>query len=151
MNTPKTSPVPADSPAAVQDAPDGQPYAGPVKPAVPELDVLHHVGPGETESPEVILRRQLARRGLKYTGERREILEAVLSTHDHFGAEWLYHHLRGSSAKASKATVYRSLALLCECGLIREVCYWAEGTPLRRFGLSHLVVLRRNMTSEGAR
>jgi SAM-dependent methyltransferase len=28
-------------------------------------------------------------------------------------------------------------------GLLRKVCYWAEGNPLRRFGLSHLVVLRR--------
>jgi hypothetical protein len=27
--------------------------------------------------------------------------------------------------------------------LIRAVCYWAEHNPLRRFGLSHLVVLRR--------
>ncbi len=25
--------------------------------------------------------------------------------------------------------------------LLRAVCYWAEGNPLRRFGLSHLVVL----------
>jgi SAM-dependent methyltransferase len=26
---------------------------------------------------------------------------------------------------------------------VRAFCYWAEGTPLRRFGLSHLVILRR--------
>ncbi len=26
---------------------------------------------------------------------------------------------------------------------VRRVCYWAEHNPLRRFGLSHLVVLRR--------
>lgn len=26
---------------------------------------------------------------------------------------------------------------------LRRFCYWAEGNPLRRFGLSHLVVLRR--------
>lgn len=27
---------------------------------------------------------------------------------------------------------------------LRRFCYWAEGNPLRRFGLSHLVVLRRS-------
>jgi SAM-dependent methyltransferase len=27
--------------------------------------------------------------------------------------------------------------------LVRRVCYWAEGNALRRFGISHLVVLRR--------
>src|SRR5690606_2672377 len=27
--------------------------------------------------------------------------------------------------------------------IVRTVCYWAEHNPLRRFGLSHLVVLRR--------
>ncbi|MBM3140879.1 MAG: methyltransferase domain-containing protein, partial [Chloroflexi bacterium] len=27
--------------------------------------------------------------------------------------------------------------------ILRAVCYWAEARPLRRFGLSHLVVLRR--------
>lgn len=27
--------------------------------------------------------------------------------------------------------------------LVRAVCYWAESTPLRRFGLSHLLVLAR--------
>jgi len=26
---------------------------------------------------------------------------------------------------------------------VRKFCYWAEGNPLRRFGLSHLVILRR--------
>ena len=27
---------------------------------------------------------------------------------------------------------------------VRRFCYWAEGNPLQRFGLSHLVVLRRD-------
>jgi ubiquinone/menaquinone biosynthesis C-methylase UbiE len=29
---------------------------------------------------------------------------------------------------------------------VRAVCYWAEGNPLQRFGLSHLVILRRDAT-----
>ena len=38
----------------------------------------------------------------------------------------------------------RSRAL---ASVVRGVCYWAEGTPLARFGLSHLVVLRRDEVS----
>lgn len=30
---------------------------------------------------------------------------------------------------------------------VRRFCYWAEGNPLRRFGLSHLVVLQREGSS----
>lgn len=32
--------------------------------------------------------------------------------------------------------------------LVRAVCYWAEGNALRRFGLSHLIVLRREDTGD---
>ncbi len=35
--------------------------------------------------------------------------------------------------------------------LVRRACYWAEGNALRRFGLSHLVVLRREAVAEGVR
>lgn len=34
--------------------------------------------------------------------------------------------------------------------IVRAVCYWAEHNPLRRFGLSHLVVLRRQEAPGGA-
>ena len=35
--------------------------------------------------------------------------------------------------------------------LVRRACYWAEGNALRRFGISHLVVLRREAAGEGVR
>lgn len=84
-------------------------------------DLLHVVAPGETESPIQILKRQLARRGDKLTTSRIEILRTVLGTHEHFHADWLYDHIKKSGAKASKATVYRTLRVLCDCGLVREV------------------------------
>ena len=102
-------------------------YAGPVKPVTPESDVLRHIAPGEAEPPEEILKHVLANRGLKYTQERREILQAVLSTHQHFDADWLYVHLQQAGSRVSKATVYRTLALLCECGLAREVFQGPHG------------------------
>src|SRR4051812_1877673 len=92
-------------------------FTGPDKPPVAEDDVLHFIGPGCNESPETIVKRSLERRGLKYTSERREILKAVMSTHEHFDADWLFMEMRKVGAKASKATIYRSLVLLCEVGL----------------------------------
>ena len=35
--------------------------------------------------------------------------------------------------------------------MIRAFCYWAEGTALERFGLSHLIVLRKPTAGETAR
>ena len=102
-------------------------YAGPVKPEVPEENVLSYVAPGQSESPEAIFRRHLERRGLKYTQERREILRSVMSTHEHFDADWLFMRMRKVGAKTSKATIYRSLTLLCETGLLREVFHGPHG------------------------
>src|SRR5262245_18538362 len=87
--------------------------ARPVKPAAAEEDVLHYIARGYTEAPETIFKKSLERRGLKYTSERREILNDVLSTHEHFDADWLFMEMRKVGAKASKATIYRSLVLLC--------------------------------------
>jgi Fur family ferric uptake transcriptional regulator len=84
-------------------------------------NTINAVAPGEADSPEAILRRQLQRRGLKYTNERRELLIAVMSTHEHFDAETLYKLLTNRNSSVSKATVYRTIALLCECGILREV------------------------------
>jgi len=83
--------------------------------------LLNERAPGYNESPEDILRRCLERRGLKYTLERREILKAALSTHEHFDADSLLLRMRQLGMKASKATIYRTLVLLCEFGMLREV------------------------------
>lgn len=61
----------------------------------------------------------LARRGMKFTEPRRQILEAVFALHEHFNAEQLYDKVRKLSAEVSLATVYRTLPLLVEAGLIQ--------------------------------
>lgn len=90
-------------------------------PQKPEADILNSVAKGCTESPGAVFKRSLEARGLKFTSERRAILRAVLSAHVHFDADWLYVEMRRAGAKASKATIYRSLVLLCEMGILREV------------------------------
>lgn len=61
----------------------------------------------------------LARKGLKLTTPRREILDAVFSLHEHFDAEQLHAALRGGKRPISLATIYRTLPLLSEAGLIQ--------------------------------
>jgi len=63
-------------------------------------------------------REFLATRGLRMTREREVILDAVLDTHDHFDVERLYIELRRRERFVSRATVYRTLHLLVESGLV---------------------------------
>ncbi|MFO8008419.1 MAG: Fur family transcriptional regulator [Candidatus Brocadiia bacterium] len=63
----------------------------------------------------------LRRRGLRDTVQRRAVLREALQADEHFDAEQLYDCLRERGEKVSLATVYRTLSLLAEAGLIREV------------------------------
>ena len=62
------------------------------------------------------LRMYLRAHDLKLTRQRRQALEAVLGLHSHFTAEELQEHLARRGTPVSKATVYRTLALLVESG-----------------------------------
>lgn len=66
-------------------------------------------------------KRYLKSRGLKLTKGREAIVGHVLSMRGHFDLEELYHSLRGSGLTVSRASVYRTLPLLIESGLIEEV------------------------------
>ena len=59
--------------------------------------------------------------GIKCTGARRKILDAVLELHDHFEAEQVLELLRDRGWKVGKATVYRTLPLLVGCGILKKV------------------------------
>ncbi|MCB5249263.1 MAG: Fur family transcriptional regulator [Candidatus Cloacimonadales bacterium] len=66
---------------------------------------------------EAVFRQFLEKTGLKLTKSRSLILDAVFKVHEHFDAETLHHMIRG--ANVSLATVYRTLPLLAEAGLIQ--------------------------------
>jgi Fur family ferric uptake transcriptional regulator len=64
----------------------------------------------------------LRERSLKLTSQRDRIFDRAFATHEHFSAETLYNWLReeeGSSV--SRATVYRTLALLVEGGFLESL------------------------------
>lgn len=62
----------------------------------------------------------LAAKGLKYTAERKRLLEEVLATGKHFDADSLYETMRGKGVRISRDTVYRTMPLLLECGILQK-------------------------------
>lgn len=69
---------------------------------------------------EARFRGYLAERGLRCTAPRLHVLNVALRRAGHFEAEDLYEGLREGGRSASRATVYRTLVHLTECGLIKE-------------------------------
>ena len=57
---------------------------------------------------------------LKFTPERKIILQEVFSLRKHFNADQLFEKLHKKNRQISRATVYRTLPLLAESGLIGE-------------------------------
>ena len=68
-----------------------------------------------------LFREFLYRKGLKFTRERQRILSEVFAFHCHFAPEDLLESMRRKNAKVSKASIYRTLPLLVESGLIEQV------------------------------
>ncbi|HMK43796.1 MAG TPA: transcriptional repressor [Dissulfurispiraceae bacterium] len=66
-------------------------------------------------------KRFISERGLKDTRERREIFDEVLSAEGHFDPDELFLRLRSHGSKVSRASVYRTIPLLIDSGVIEEV------------------------------
>src|SRR5213594_3992570 len=63
----------------------------------------------------------LDRKNLRLTSQRQAIIDSVFSTEEHFTAEQLLEWSRRRDQAVSRATVYRTLPLLTESGLVREM------------------------------
>lgn len=68
-----------------------------------------------------ILDEHIQASGLRRTGQRDLILEIFLSTEDHVTSEDLYGLVRKHDPSVGLTTIYRTLKLLTEAGLAREV------------------------------
>lgn len=75
-----------------------------------------------------VFRRRLREEGLKYTPERAQVLDSVLSFERTFEAEGVLEHARKSGVRVSKATVYRTIKLLLDAGIIQRVLFDQEQT-----------------------
>lgn len=75
-----------------------------------------------TKNPEEILANYLAGQGMKITNQRRVIVRYFFDhTGEHMSAEEMYQRMRKTDPSIGQATVYRTLKLLREAGLAREL------------------------------
>ncbi len=74
-----------------------------------------------SDRPEDKFREFLEIRGEKLTEPRRILVRHIFSSHKHFDADELVAELHNAGRKVSRATVYRTLRLLVEAGLLREL------------------------------
>ena len=73
-----------------------------------------------TEEQQVFL-EHIQKKGLKRTSQRDLILTVFLRTEEHLSNEDLYNLVKREDPTVGQTTVYRTLKLLTEAGLAREV------------------------------
>lgn len=81
-------------------------------------------------SPREKFRQYLTNRQLRKTPERFALLDKAITLPGHFGADLLYESMEASGYHVSRATIYSTLELLVDCGLLnrhlfesRKTCY----------------------------
>lgn len=72
-------------------------------------------------SIEKRLQQFIQSKGLRNTPQRNAIVEAIFSSDDHFTADDLWDRIRTTQSRSSRATVYRTISLLVEAGLLHEI------------------------------
>ena len=83
--------------------------------------------PDKPEKPKpekrelTLFRKYLERRGLKLTHERQALFDELFSRHEHVEADELLVRLRAKHKKISRATIYRTLELMVDAGIVGRV------------------------------
>lgn len=73
------------------------------------------------ETARETFRDYLGKKGLRVTAQRLAIFEAAFNHKEHFTAEELLEHARAIDRSVSRATIYRTLPILTESQLVREI------------------------------
>jgi Fur family transcriptional regulator, iron response regulator len=76
---------------------------------------------GGLSDPRGQCARRLAELGIRPTAQRVRIAALLLATPQHLSAEQILASLRSAGARVSKATVYNTLNLFAERGVIRQL------------------------------
>lgn len=84
------------------------------------------------EKVRQILEKELEKRNLRKTTERFTILEEIYGRNDHFDVEDLYDTLLSKNFHVSRATVYNTLDMLVECGLVKKHRFNGDGAVFEK-------------------
>ena len=76
-----------------------------------------------SQSPEDKFREYLASRPRpqRYTEQQRELVRYIFGEHNHFDADQLIDAVKREGFQASRATVYRTLNMLVDAGILRRL------------------------------
>lgn len=87
---------------------------------------------------DILLKHLRASGNLRSTPSRLAVLDAVLQSQGHFDAEGLYYRMISGGKKISRATVYNTLDLLQECGLVSKYRFAEHSSRYEKaFGRPH--------------
>ena len=80
----------------------------------------------------------LKARRLRKTPERMAILEEVTGCGSHFEVEDIYTRLDSKGYHVSRATVYSTIELLCQCGITRRLLFDMHQSYYELTGRNHI-------------
>ena len=75
----------------------------------------------DTKDPLAVFADFVSKKRLKMTPQRSHILDVFLTTEGHLTAEELYRKVKEANPAIGQATVYRTVKLLADSGLAKEV------------------------------